>query len=1109
MKTSAFFGPKQRNAFRDKYLAAIIAVAALFISSIASAQFDSIKYSSINGYGFKYKRHAQDSVAIMPQSNSPHTPYRAGGYRYNISDTCLELWTGSQWIKDNRAVQLSDSSFKIGDSTIIIHGTGGGGGGAPSGPAGGALSGNYPNPSIADDSITTTKFRQSAALSVIGNPSNATDYPIDILALNDGSVLRRFGTSLNFGAINLASSNAVIGVLANGNLDTAGLKAIYLPIHHGVDYTVYQGGHNTNFSDTLKVYKSIGIGTTRPASAFHISMQSNGTTGDGLFMRVTDTRSTGNYQMAGTYWETSTNSAQVFTTTGDGLGFEPYNSKRGTYLRNLTSNGGVYITTNKDGNERKSMSLIGDSVGIGWGHSFSGAAYSGGFGGYSTLIGAQTFGNGVAVGWSAGATNVEAVAVGPQCVANAFATIAIGDGAMAVADSTTGNEIVMGDAVWAKGNINYLIGGGAGIHHDYVMALGATGSSTAYDLDVSTANHQGLLGWYQHDGLYFSDGRGLFNDWWLGGPQRASSPHDITLNMTSAIGGDHDGIHFKINGSRGTGAGTPGDIIFQTSDAVGTDTVLQSLTAKFTIKGSGNILAKSLITTGTAPTTSGATKMVVSDENGLLSFTDIPAGSGGGITTLNGLTSSSQGFSVDGTGTDFTVASTSSTHAFHMPSASATARGLVTTGSQIFAGDKQFNDNIGIGIANTGTGSILIDRSNLDGGGTDFPSIRLRNSNASDPAGSGYNLAALTIGSGNDAILAQFGTTYGAGATAPWNQQGFIIATRTDDPVIFYTGASSTKQLIINNNGVVGITSLGGGGTQLVTADNSGQLGTTSIPSDNSIATGSRTATGSYTQDWNHNPLTFNNVNQWSFNVKETESTLHVRKLKHLFSTGTSFYTGTTLSLLSSLRNLADNSDSVTTGFINYSSAGDNFAGLISTTSAGTSRVEIGQYSGNVQIGFGTKFTAISLDTTRLILTGQDSILLKGISTSTPDSLLGIKSTTGGFAKIVKIVQPKKYVALLTQTSTSAPTATVLDNTIGSIVWTRSSAGTYVGTLTGAFIASKTWCQANWSDESASGNIVFRLKRTGNNTVELGVSPDGVSFSDVFTNLSVEIRVYP
>ncbi len=51
------------------------------------------------------------------------------------------------------------------------------------------------------------------------------------------------------------------------------------------------------------------------------------------------------------------------------------------------------------------------------------------------------------------------------------------------------------------------------------------------------------------------------------------------------------------------------------------------------------------------------------------------------------------------------------------------------------------------------------------------------------------------------------------------------------------------------------------------------------------------------------------------------------------------------------------------------------------------------------------------------------------------------------------------YTALLTQTGTDAPTALVYQNTFGEeIIWTRSNAGKYVATLTGAFTLNKTIC---------------------------------------------------
>jgi hypothetical protein len=49
------------------------------------------------------------------------------------------------------------------------------------------------------------------------------------------------------------------------------------------------------------------------------------------------------------------------------------------------------------------------------------------------------------------------------------------------------------------------------------------------------------------------------------------------------------------------------------------------------------------------------------------------------------------------------------------------------------------------------------------------------------------------------------------------------------------------------------------------------------------------------------------------------------------------------------------------------------------------------------------------------------------------------------------VVPNNKYIATISQAGTSDPTVTVLENSIGDIVWTRAAAGRYQGTLTGAF----------------------------------------------------------
>lgn len=81
---------------------------------------------------------------------------------------------------------------------------------------------------IANDGVTTTQILNGtvanadlanmAALSVKGNATNGSAAPTDIVAAADFQVLRRSGTAIGFGSINLASSAAVTGVLpvANG-----------------------------------------------------------------------------------------------------------------------------------------------------------------------------------------------------------------------------------------------------------------------------------------------------------------------------------------------------------------------------------------------------------------------------------------------------------------------------------------------------------------------------------------------------------------------------------------------------------------------------------------------------------------------------------------------------------------------------------------------------------------------------------------------------------------------------------------------------------------------------------------------------------------------------
>lgn len=120
--------------------------------------------------------------------------------------------------------------------------------------------------------------------------------------------------------------------------------------------------------------------------------------------------------------------------------------------------------------------------------------------------------------------------------------------------------------------------------------------------------------------------------------------------------------------------------------------------------------------------------------------------------------------------------------------------------------------------------------------------------------------------------------------------------------------------------------------------------------------------------------------------------------------------------------------------------------------------------------------------------------LAKGMANWTP-------STSGGGGASYLV-----YTALLTQSGTSAPVATVLENTLGgTVVWTRESAALFYGTLSGAFTLNKTFLifqQQGWDDAIQSS-----LNRVSANVVQFAGIGDGLLTSSA--PLYLEIRVYP
>jgi len=112
---------------------------------------------------------------------------------------------------------------------------------------------------------------------------------------------------------------------------------------------------------------------------------------------------------------------------------------------------------------------------------------------------------------------------------------------------------------------------------------------------------------------------------------------------------------------------------------------------------------------------------------------------------------------------------------------------------------------------------------------------------------------------------------------------------------------------------------------------------------------------------------------------------------------------------------------------------------------------------------------------------------------------------------------PKVYRASLTQSGANPPVATVLENTIGPIVWSRSTDGIYFATLAGAFPSGKTlvFGSVQGNDVAFWGSIFTDSTATCANWVSANVvqvlsGHIAVENLDGFlSNFPIEILVYP
>ena len=105
----------------------------------------------------------------------------------------------------------------------------------------------------------------------------------------------------------------------------------------------------------------------------------------------------------------------------------------------------------------------------------------------------------------------------------------------------------------------------------------------------------------------------------------------------------------------------------------------------------------------------------------------------------------------------------------------------------------------------------------------------------------------------------------------------------------------------------------------------------------------------------------------------------------------------------------------------------------------------------------------------------------------------------------------KVYTALLSQIGNAAPTATVLENTLGgTVVWSRTGTGVYNATLNGAFPLGKTTVMPFFGAINGGVNLSQTISgvRIDNNSVGIRTSAGSTLTDVLLLDATIEIRIY-
>jgi len=131
------------------------------------------------------------------------------------------------------------------------------------------------------------------------------------------------------------------------------------------------------------------------------------------------------------------------------------------------------------------------------------------------------------------------------------------------------------------------------------------------------------------------------------------------------------------------------------------------------------------------------------------------------------------------------------------------------------------------------------------------------------------------------------------------------------------------------------------------------------------------------------------------------------------------------------------------------------------------------------------------------------------------DDLVKLKDSAGVVETLattegIAAAEPKVYVALLTQTGTDVPVATILKNTLGGVpVWSYNNVGRYEVMLTDIFVDGKTISSVYniYSNDDFDLDSFGQTFNQDNSVIEVRTTDNGTRAND--HDFLIKIEVYP